>query len=223
MNINIKSALVIGSVVAASAANANIMIDDFSTGNVSNSLTTGFQYWMSAAAVPGGDRLTYVEVQNNAFGLQMEVDVVTGIFSVNSESGVDGIGAVGYGYNLVNPTSTSFDDLNLNLSSENAFAIRSLSRDGDVAIRVTVRSGANSFSVTQNLVGSAINVPTINTFNFSSFTGINFADVDQIVVDFDTANSVDIAVDYIEAVPEPGTMAVLGAAAAIAAARRRRK
>ncbi|MFM9874733.1 MAG: PEP-CTERM sorting domain-containing protein [Fimbriimonadaceae bacterium] len=223
MKSQLKSALLISATVAATFANATVMIDDFNTGAASSSLSSGFQYFSQAGSMVGGDRIVFISVTSNAFGLNMAVDTSVGVLSINSQSGVDGLGAVAYGLNLVNPTSTSFDDLNLNLSGENQFKIRTLSRDGDLTIRVNVRNGnGTNFTVSQTLFGSSINTAEDTFFNFASFTGVNFADVDQIQVDFDTANSGDVAVDYIQAVPEPATLTILGAAAAIAAARRRR-
>ncbi len=224
MKSQLKSALLISATVAATLANANVMIDDFNSGAASSSINTGFQYFSQAGTMVGGDRIVFIGITSNAFGLEMAVDTGLGVLSINSESGVDGLGAVGYGLNLTSPTSTAYDDLNLDLSGESQFKIRTLSRDGDLVIRVNVRNGnGTNFTVSQTLLGSSINTPEDTFFNFSAFTGVNFADVDQIQVDFDTANSGDVAVDFIEAVPEPATLTVLGAAAAIAAARRRRR
>lgn len=210
--------------LAAASAHALVMIDDFTTGAASSSLSSGSQYFMQNGSMIGGTRVVFIAVTNNAFGLSLDVDTNSGALSINSQSGVDGLGAVGYGLTMTGPNSTSYNDLNLDLSGEDRFEIRTVSRDGDLTIRMNVRNGnGTNFTVSQTLFGSAINTPELTTFLFSSFTGVNFADVDQIQVDFDTANSGDVAVDYIQAVPEPATMAVLGMAAAIAAARRKRK
>lgn len=217
-----KALIAILAVASVGVANANIMIDDFNTGSATSTINSGFQYFSQNGSMVGGDRVVYAEVGSNAFGLDLSVDTITGVLSVNSQSGVDGLAAVAYGLNLVSASSTSFDNLNLDLSGESAFNVTTLSRDGDVDIRFSVRTSPNTYiHVTKSLVGSAINTPEVVTFNFSEFTGANFADVDQILVRFDTANSGDIAIDSIEAVPEPATMVVL-AAAALAAARRRK-
>lgn len=211
-------------ILAVAPANALVMIDDFSSGAASSSLTSGSQYFMQNGTMVGGKRVVFIQVTSNAFGLSLDVDTNSGALSINSQSGVNGLGAIGYGLTMTGPNSTAYSDLNLNLSAENRFEIRTLSRDGDLTVRMNVRNGnGTNFTVTQTLLGNSVNTPELLTFNFSSFTGVNFADVDQIQVDFDTADSGDVAVDYVQAVPEPATMAVLGAAAALAAARRRRK
>lgn len=213
--------IVIGTV---GVANASIMIDDFNSGSASSSINSGFQYFSQNGTMLGGDRVVYAEVGSNAFGLDLSVDTLTGVLSVNSQSGVDGLAAVGYGFNLVSPASTAFDNLNANFTAQGAFKITTLSRDGDVDIRFSVRTSPNSYiHVTKSLLGASINTPEVVYFDFTEFTGANFADVDQILVRFDTANSGDIAIDSIEAVPEPATMVVLASAALAAAARRRRK
>jgi hypothetical protein len=112
----------------------------------------------------------------------------------------------------------------MDFSGENQFEIRTVSRDGDLRIDFLVRNSPNSFvTVSKFLVGSAINTPEVVTWDFSEFAGVDFSNVDQVLVRFDTANSGDVAVDYIKAVPEPATLTILGAAAALAAARRKRK
>lgn len=215
--------LTVSAVLGASSANALVMIDDFTTGAASSSLNAGSQYFSQAGSMVGGDRVVFIQIVSNTFGLDMDVDTNAGVLSLNSQSGVDGLGAVAYGLNLVSPTSTSFDNMNLDLSGESAFEIKTLSRDGDLKVDVLVRNSPNSYVMsTQTLFGSSINTPEVLTFNFSSFTGVNFADVDQILVRFDTSNSGDVAVDYIQAVPEPATLAVLGAVAAVAARRKRK-
>jgi hypothetical protein len=219
-----KTTLVIGAVVAASFANATIMIDDFTSGAGSNSLSTGTTYYSQAGTMLGGDRVGSITVTGNAFGLDVSVDTIAGIMSMNSQSGVDALLTTNYGYNLVSPVSTSFEDLNMDFSGENQFEIRTVSRDGDLRIDFLVRNSPNSFvTVSKFLVGSAINTPEVVTWDFSEFAGVDFSNVDQVLVRFDTANSGDVAVDYIKAVPEPATLTILGAAAALAAARRKRK
>lgn len=213
------------SILAAGSANALIMIDDFTSGAGSNSLSTpGTVYYSQAGTMIGGDRVGSITVTGNAFGLDVEVDTAAGIMSMNSQSGVDAVLTTNYGYQLMSPTSTAFDDLNMDFSGENQFQIRTISRDGDLRIDFLVRNSPNSFvSVSKTLLGSSINTPELVTWNFSEFAGIDFSNVDQVLVRFDTANSGDVAVDYIQAVPEPATLTILGAAAALAAARRKRK
>lgn len=225
MKTYLNAILFSGAVLTAGSANAYILIDDFTTGAMTGSVTSGTTYFNGVGTMLGGDRLAELVVQPpNVFNLSFEIDSNAGVLAINSQSGVDGIATIGYGYNYINSTSFSTDDLNLNLTGENAFNLQLLSRDGDLTITfgVITTSGPN-VSVSQTLLGSSINTPELVTFNFSSFVGANFADVDQIYVSFDTSNTGDVAVSSIEAVPEPATMAILAGAAALAASRKRKK
>ena len=66
-------------------------------------------------------------------------------------------------------------------------------------------------------------VPFQQTWLFSEFTGVSFADVDQVYLELDTAASGDVTIDAIRAVPEPMTMGLLALGLAGVAARKRRK
>ncbi|ARU41736.1 hypothetical protein CCB80_11530 [Armatimonadetes bacterium Uphvl-Ar1] len=224
MNKILTLGLSASAILAAGVANAYVMIDDFSTGAVNNTITSGTSYTSQNGTMLGGDRIVYMEVLSNAFGLGLSVDTAMGALTINSQSGVLGVSSVNYGLNLTGPSNTAWDDLNFDFSGETAFRVNTLSRDGDLTIVFQVRSSPNNFvAVSKTLTGSSINIPESTVFNFSEFAGVNFSNIDQIYVDFYTSNTGDVAVDSIEAVPEPATMVVLASAALAAAARRRRK
>lgn len=224
MNKILTLGLSVSAILAAGVANAYIMIDDFSTGPVNNTITSGTSYSSQNGSMIGGDRIVYMEVQSNLFGLGLSVDTAMGALTINSQSGVLGVSSVNYGLNLTGPSNTAWDDLNFDFSGETAFRVNTLSRDGDLTIVFQVRNSPNSFvAVSKTLTGSSINIAESTVFNFSEFAGVDFSNIDQIYVDFYTSNTGDVAVDSIDTIPEPATMVVLASAALAAAARRRRK
>ena len=76
--------------------------------------------------------------------------------------------------------------------------------------------------MTKSIPGNQVNTPFMMTVGFNEFSGINFNDIDQMVVRFDTGASGDLTLTSLEAVPEPGTMIALGLGAAMAARKRRK-
>ncbi len=218
----ILTGTVVASLVAAQSASALVVIDDFSTGSAnittSGAVVTAFQN----GSMLGGDRMMQAFVSGNTFGLGFDVDVTTGTLAVTSQPGVNGWGKVGYGY-AVGPL---FDDLNVDLSAENKFEIQVISNDEAATVTIAVRSTQQNptslIMVTKSLSGGNVNTPTLLTYNFSEFTGFNFNDVDQILVQIDPDTSGDIAIDEIRAVPEPASMLALAAGGAWLLRRRKR-
>lgn len=212
--------------VSSQSASALVMIDDFSSGNANMSISGGNQTAFANGTMSGGDRMMYAQITGNIFGLSFDVDAQTGTLSVTSQSGVDGLAQFGYGYQPVGP-GAGFDDMNLNLSAESAFNLMVLSNDQPTSFTISVRSTQQNpsslITVTQNLPGGNVNTPNLLTFNFSAFTGFDFSDVDQILVEINPTNSGDVTVDWVAAVPEPTSMFAIAAGAAFLAARRRRK
>ena len=87
---------------------------------------------------------------------------------------------------------------------------------------MSLRSAGVTQMITKNLPGNMVNTPMTLTYNFSEWSTINFADIDQILVEFNTQVSGDLTIDSIEAVPEPATMTLLAGALALAARRKKR-
>ena len=209
--------------VSTQAAFALTMIDDFSSGSANMSISTGNQTIFANGTMVGGDRMMYAQVLGNLFGLSFDVDVQTGTLSVTSQSGVDGLAQFGYGY----AAGPSFQDMNLNLSSETGFNMMVLSNDQPATVTIAVRSTqqnpSSMIAVTKNLAGNMVNTPNLVSWNFSEFAGFNFSDVDQILVEINPTNSGDVTIDWVSAVPEPASMIAIAAGAGLLAARRRRK
>lgn len=221
-----KGLLVLSAVSAAVASQALIVIDDFSTGAVNMTTNGATMYSFQNGSMVGGDRFTELNVSGNQFGLQYAVDTTTGLLSVSSQPGVDGNTKLGYGY-LDTGTGAGFDNMSFDFSGESRFEIDVFSNDLPatitIALRNSVFNGGTILMVTKNVAGGMVNTPQTITWDFTEFGGFPFNDVDQILVDIETAESGDITLDEIRAVPEPGTMIALGAGAALLASRRRRK
>lgn len=218
---------ILASGVAALATSAHgLVLDDFSTGSGSYSTTTGTFYANDAGSMVGGDRTLQMTVESNLYGLLFSIDISSGVLSFNSQSGVDALGVLGYGYSVTGQT-VSLEDMNLDLSDQTAFQVELISRDSPATVGIVLRSssGDGGFHyLPMLLTGSAINTTQVLTFNFADFNaGVNFSDIDQIDLVFDTSNTGDLAITNFEAVPEPATMLALGAGAALIAAKRRRK
>lgn len=219
-----KITLTLGTLAALVVpAHAVVVIDDFSTGDVSAGINSGMGYFFQNGSMVGGDRLAFLQVTGNPFGLNVDVDVTTGTLSFSKESGVDGIGQVRYGF-MPSGDNSAFEDLNLDLSGESAFKVTVLNNDLAGLLRLRVRSSTQNSGMymisTQNI--GVINSSTDVYFDFNSFSGFDFSDVDQIVLEFNTPAGGDITIDTFEAVPEPATLALLGAGA-LAISRRRKQ
>lgn len=216
----VSSALSLG-ILAAVPASALVVIDDFSSGAVAQSITSGSLLDFQNGTMSGGDRGLKMEVTSNAFSLSYQVNTVTGTFNVSSQAGVDGYTQIGYGY-FNNSGAFAFQDLNLDLSGEDRFEMDILSHDQPVSVTMSLRSAGVTQMITKNLPGNMVNTPMTLTYNFSEWSTINFADIDQILVEFNTQVSGDLTIDSIEAVPEPATMTLLAGALALAARRKQR-
>ncbi len=205
--------------VSAQAA----IIDDFSTGVYSGSINTGSLKSFQIGTMVGGDRHTHLEVQSST-GLSIQIDAVAGILALSSQAQVDGFACLTYGVAL--PASAPVaDDLNLDLSGQNQFVINVLSYDLDTNFKLELFSSStgNTSSVSKTITGANTSSLTPVVFNYSEFTGINFGDIDRVLVKIDPLGEGDLVITSVEAVPEPATMALLAGLAAISRRKRAKK
>lgn len=220
-----KKLMILGLVVISVGAQATVLLDDFSSGAYSKTITGGTVTEFRLGSMIGGDSYVTTSVSANPIGLSIQSDILNGFWSASSQPLVDGYSEMGYGFSAGAGGSLVFDDLNLNLSGENQFKFNFASSDKPATLFVGVRSSSGSgtvSTVSTALPGDMINNPFMVTVDFTDFTGVDFSDVDQIVVRMDTIESGDITMSQFEAVPEPGTMAFL-ALGGLAALRRRKK
>lgn len=220
--IRMKTLAICGLLGAACFAQA-LMIDDFSTGNSTDSISSGLGQTYAPATVPGGNRYVGHSIQVNPLNLTHTAVVTNGIFASDSKTLVDAIAVIGYGSDASGGFTVA-TDLNLNLSAQNAFKITVLSNDlpADIYIGIRTNSGALTFSAVHAVTPGMVMVTQTITVNFSEFLGQNFADVDTIGLYVDTTASGDMVIDSFEAVPEPASLFALGLGAAALVARKRK-
>lgn len=222
----IKASLGLVALGAVVPASALIVIDDFTSGAVNMSISSGSSIMFQNGTMLGGDRYTELLVQSNGFGLEYSVDAAAGTLSVSSQPQVDGIATLGYGY-ADNGGSAIFDNLNWDFSGESLFEIDVLSNDQDAVITIALRSTTSNPNTiimsSKNISGGLVNTPTTLTWSFADFAGVDFTDIDQILVEIETGESGDITLSEIRAVPEPATLVALSMGAAALVARRRKK
>ncbi len=124
-----------------------------------------------------------------------------------------------YGYNMAGAPA----DLNANLlgssPANNGLLIKMVSAEYAYDLDVTLFT--NGASSTASLTRPANLSPHDVWFAFSSFSGVNFQDIDQVVVRLTGRPDGDYSMDSITSVPEPATLMVLAAGGLLALRRRR--
>ncbi len=173
--------------------------------------------------VVGGDRDSMVALTSGAGVVSGEMDNFNGTGTVDAYSLASGPASTGKW------TLTYGDDTELNadltdLGVNDKIKMEFLSADFGATVKITMTS---DISGTPD-VGSASKVvpagPGTYTLNFADFTGsVDFSDVDLIVVEITGAVAGDYVVDFIETVPEPGTICLLIAGGIPLLLKRRRK
>lgn len=221
-----KSIGILGLMTLAALSQA-LVIDDFSTGAINDSISTGSNVTHTAAAsAVGGFRNVYHDVfDGNPLGLSHSTIVATGpgIFASDSKTQVDAYTIIRYGSNASGIFGAF--DMNLDFSSFDRIRLNVLSNDQPSSIRIGVGNNTDGFRFqTIALAGGAPLVPQTVDFLFSGFTGgtFNFGDVDRIQIDIDTNASGDFVLDSVEAVPEPASMIALGLGVAALVSRKRK-
>jgi hypothetical protein len=219
-------------------ASATVLIDDFTQGATDLQIASGtgsVESQQSGINVPGGQRDVMLKVISNPFNRlgRFEIVPTQGMSFYSSGPGL--VGQVGLDYdgaeteNLTDGQLTAGPGMNLNLSNENRFRFNFSFVDLATVLHIDAyTNGGGSSSVDFN-VSSGITSSTLVDVPFSSFSatsggGVNFSDVDRIVILFNNANAAtDFALGSINAVPEPASMAALAVGALGLLARRRRK
>lgn len=197
-------------------ATATIVIDDFSTGDNSQSLTSGQSYYFQNGSMLGGNRVEVGGI-TSGLGSNLTLDVSSGVFTAKKGATTTGFAQVAYGY--VPGSPVTFSDLNADFSAESKFCVTVNSNDTTGLLSVYTISNNVVWGVSTPI--GVITNPTDVFFDFSSYTGINFSDIDQIIVDVSTGVGGSASLDVVMAVPEPATLFILGTGGLAMVSRRR--
>ncbi len=191
---------------------------------------------LDAAHVIAGAREIRMKYLSGTGGGTWFIDLVTfEELSYSNDAGTTSRVALNYGLNPdwstlftpppANPADTSAG-LDEDFSGDTAFYIiiniSDLASSIDVEVTSHVGEGSeatDSVNVPYPATGSPIHVFA----PFSSFSGIDFSDIDSITFSVGVTGSLDMAISELGTVPEPATMAVLALGLAALARRRRRR
>lgn len=228
--------LVVGSWVHAN--HVDFIQDDSNTANGTNNAT--FSRTSSGSAVSdtqvgdpadilGGTR-TVTVIRNGGFGGTLIAEKTIGSSVIDVQGSTLAAGTVTLDYNGFDNEDfdTMWDRIDVAITN-----LRNSPGDGEIDLFLTVESSAGSGTVQSARQEASINPNPTISFDFTNpgFAGVDFKDVDRIVLDVRTAI---IGTDFqiasitreVTAVPEPSSFAalgILGCTGCIIARRRRRR
>lgn len=183
-----------------------------------------------------GRRLARAHVTSGSNALDLDNTGINNQFNVALGAGTSGHFHLYYGFVDYNPALTpgtqpgaNYDDLSRDVTGggNNSITLSILNPDHNGGVGITLISGRG----TGSQVVASFNQPYVTgnpsnqtlTFFFSSFSGIDFTDLDQIIVEAvpDLPAAGDLGLDNIlitvSSVPEPTTVAMMGLTGMVAA------
>jgi len=224
-------------VSAQSTFGATVTIDTFDTAaGVTDVIAVGAApssaaQLLSTGAAIGGTRLTRSHMVTGGAGDRNRVRndssfPLSDSLVLSQDTGVTGHFHLYYGYTDYDPSAAgptsgthTFSDLNANFdaATNNRIRFDIITADQAGSIRITLVSnrdlGLGTSEVAQVIKswGGAVSNYELS-WGLSEFAGIDFTDIDQIVIESLDFTSADMAIDNIQVVPEPGSLAMFGAA-----------
>ena len=228
--------------LGAGAAQAGpvLVVDSFTTTQgslVDNTINAGGGVWSSVSTagtdILGGQRDLYVESTSGGpiGGETTEGKVVValngdGVLRTDATGGASGVVKVRWdGSNTGAATNVAgLGSLDLLTQGYGAFGFNFLTSSAGIPVTLTVWSGGNAYSSTKSTFNTGTSFSSI-LFNFGGFGAADFDDIGAIELSLDASNAAgfDVFVTMVNAIPEPGSIALLGAGLLGLAGLRRRK
>jgi hypothetical protein len=226
-----KRLVTFGALAAIATTSHAIVIDTFSDGVFSQSLTSGSWVGSQAGVGLGGERDSAIQLISNNLGLTGTLEVSGGYFSVSGAPDMelkigldyDGAGDETDGF-VPFEVGPGIGPVDLTQDSGNSFQIAFQSNDLALHMAAFVFSAGGGESRYDATIAAGQNF--IETASYADFIGTaNFAAADRVAFIFDTAKGGDFALNQIstaQSVPEPASVAILGLGA-ISLLRRKRR
>jgi len=206
---------------AVGVAQAQVILDDFTTGPDQFSVTSGVSYYGQTGTMVGGYRGEALDIISNPFSVPLDVNILNGFSSVSEGSDMYSDVSIAYGYLAsADHSSLSTFDLGLNLSGENGFQLNVAYNQTPMAADIMLNNNiADVYAFTIGTSATPVNYDVA----FSNFSGVDFSDIHQISINFTDSTSNDFTLGSFVAAPEPVSVAFLGLGVIGLIARSRRK
>ena len=235
--------LLLAAALGLSSVNAfasTILIDDFSdpahsakdtVSGCTAGIAAGTGCFSSAlnGAILGGERDLYVDLVADPFLNDSEIKVAGGVLSFNNGSGTTATGTVTWdgidGSNVVDTDGLGGYDLT-DAGINSGFVFDVIASDAGFDFQIKLWDMADNLTVA-DFVSTGIAGKRTISFDDAVFAGFDFTDLGamQLVIDQDgTSTSIDLTLDGVATVSEPGTIALFGLGlAGLGLVRRRRQ
>lgn len=214
--------------LAIAAFSRAIVIDDFTDGNqfLAVDSVSIEAYALVNASVLDGDRGMYVRQLMSDGPLRSTMRVANGYLSVSNEDFVQADSFLAYGADAVGAGgATAYQTSNdLSLGANNQLKFEFLRADLPLTLLVQFWDGSSPWTEYKKAVAPSMSPFTVMVTDADLIQGAPmWSNFDLMRVFFLSSPSGDFALDRIEAVPEPATLAALGVGLLALARRRTRR
>ena len=221
-----KKTLIAAALCGIFASGNAFVLDDFTTGPYSVTITSGSVIASQAGTMVGLQRDVLLTVISSAFGQPVQQNIGGGMSITNSGTMTDARVGLQYdGSDVENPTGTVFNHgpgfAPMDWSTLPTLRINFLANDRTLDLQARIEGSGES--IANLVVAGGHDTPFAVDIPIASFAGT--ADLTHIThasFYFDTSPSGDFGIGSIEVVPEPGTLLVAAAGALLLLNRKRR-